>query len=341
MVNGECPLHPGRKLEGVEEENYFFKLSNYQNTLEKLISSDALKILPEGRKNETLSFIRGGLEDFSISRSKERAHGWGIPVPGDDSQIMYVWFDALSNYINALGYGEGSEQFEKFWTNGNERVHAIGKDINRFHTIYWPAMLLSAGLATPTLAFIHGFITIDGQKMSKTTGNVIDPNDLINEYGAEVTRYFLTRKISTFGDSDVTLEKLKESYNADLANGIGNLVSRVMKLSSTYLKEAPEIPEKSIPDTFKEALSNYEIQKAADIIWESIQALDLYIQESKPFEVVKTNEEKAKEIINEMVIHLYTIGRMLHPFMPELNIQIKKLVKENKMPEKPLFPRKD
>ena len=174
LINGECPEHPGKPLEEVKEENYFFKLSAYQNQLYDLINSDTLVIVPESRKNEMLSFIKGGLEDFSVSRSAKRARGWGIPVPNDPDQYLYVWYDALANYVTALGYANRDVSYQKYWESSQKRVHIIGKGINRFHTIYWPAMLLSAGMPLPTTVFVHGYINSEGQKMSKFLGNVID-----------------------------------------------------------------------------------------------------------------------------------------------------------------------
>lgn len=341
LTNGECIEHPGVKLEIIEEENYFFKLSNYQEKIFTLIEKGTIKIVPETRKNETLAFIKGGLEDFSISRSYERAHGWGIPVPNDPSQIMYVWFDALSNYINALGYGEGSPKFKKYWENGDERLHAIGKGINRFHTIYWPAMLLSAGVALPTTIFIHGYITIDGQKMSKSVGNVIDPNDLIKEYGTNAVREILARHIPTFEDGDFTKEKMKEAYNADLANGLGNLTSRILKMSETHLDKAVEVVEKELPEEFCNYLNNFEIQKAADFIWQEISDTDLLIQQEQPFKVIKEHKETGQMMIRNLVRKLYGIAVMLQVLLPQTAKTIISAIKENKMPETPLFPRKD
>ncbi|OGZ02618.1 MAG: methionine--tRNA ligase, partial [Candidatus Liptonbacteria bacterium RIFOXYB1_FULL_36_10] len=188
LENGKCPEHPNREVEIVEEENYFFKLSNYQNKLKEIIETGKMEIIPETRKNEMLSFINSGLEDFSISRSNERAKKWGIKVPQDEEQTIYVWFDALSNYITALDYTSAGEKFKKYWEEGSEIIHVIGKGINRFHTIYWPAMLLSAGVRIPTKIFIHGYITSAGQKMSKSLGNVVDPFELIEKYGADALR---------------------------------------------------------------------------------------------------------------------------------------------------------
>jgi methionyl-tRNA synthetase len=341
LVNGECPEHPGKKLEIVEEENYFFKLSDYQDKLLKIIESGEMKIVPEIRKNETLAFIKSGLQDFSISRSKERCKNWGIPVPEDDSQMMYVWFDALSNYINALDYATESENYKKFWQGDGQKVHCIGKGINRFHTIYWPAMLLSAGLPLPTTVFIHGYVTINGQKMSKTIGNVIDPEDLIKEYGVEPVRYYLARHISSFEDSDFRMENLKEAYNAHLANGIGNLTSRVMKMAENNLDGPVVVSEKTIPQEFFDLLGNFQIDKACDFIWEKIGEMDKFIQENQPFKVVKTEKEKGQKMITELVVRLYFVARMLNPIMPETSGKIKKLVKENKSPEEPLFLRKE
>lgn len=341
LVNGECEEHPGKKLEEVEEENYFFRLSNYQGKLLKIIESGELKIIPETRKNETISFIKSGLEDFSISRSKERARGWGVPVPNDDSQIMYVWFDALSNYINALGYGENGDNYEKFWVRGDERVHMIGKGINRFHTIYWPAMLLSAGVPLPTVVFVHGYITVGGQKMSKSVGNVIDPNSFIDEYGSEALRYFLIRKLSLFEDGDFTEEKFKEAYNSDLANGLGNLVSRILTMSSQYGVVAPKSTlSDEITSEFKTMVLNFRIDLVIEKIWKGIGDLDLYIQENEPFKKIKTSPEEAKENVLNLVINLYALANLLEPFMSETSGEIKRLIKENKAPEKPLFLRR-
>jgi methionyl-tRNA synthetase len=339
LVNGECPEHPGTKLEEVEEENYFFRLSAYADALKQLINSGELRIVPDSRKNEVVSFIEHGLEDFSISRSVSRAKGWGIPVPGDDSQIQYVWFDALSNYVNALGYPEDSDRFQTYWNGGDELVHCIGKGITRFHAIYWPAMLLSAGVRPPTTIFVHGYITSDGQKMSKSLGNVISPFGLLDEYGTDAVRYFLLRHVHPFEDSDVTAEKFKEAYNAHLVNGIGNLTSRIMKMAETNLVGPVEIASNTTPQNFKDALDRYEIQEAADIVWERISALDKRIQETEPFKLVKVDQEKARGIIRELVVGLCAIAVMLEPILPETSEKIKRAVRANKMPE-PLFARK-
>ncbi len=224
LINGLCPEHK-RPLEEIEEENYFFKLSNYQKQIQELIASDALRLVPEGKKNEMLAFIGRGLEDFSISRSKERAHGWGVAVPGDPSQIMYVWFDALSNYINALDFGSNEKLYKKYWVQGKHRevVHVIGKGIARFHAIYWIGMLLSAEQPLPTEEFIHGYITVNGEKISKSLGNVIDPYDVIGKYGVDPVRYYLLGAIPSYDDGDFSTERFEEFYTAHLANGIGNI----------------------------------------------------------------------------------------------------------------------
>jgi len=188
---GECPEHPGIKLQEVSEENYFFSLSKYQNKLTQLIESDTIKIIPESRKNETLSFIKSGLKDISISRSNERAKNWGVPVPNDPSQKIYVWFDALNIYQSGIGFGWNRKKYQKWWPAD---VHVIGKGISRFHTVYWPAFLLSAGLKLPKSIFIHDYFTVNGRKMSKTVGNIIDPFPLIKKYGSETLRYYLLAK---------------------------------------------------------------------------------------------------------------------------------------------------
>jgi methionyl-tRNA synthetase len=339
LVNGECEEHPGKKIEEVEEENYFFKLSNYQKQLEALIESDTLQIIPETRKNETLAFIRGGLEDFSISRSNLRAKNWGVPVPGDNTQMMYVWFDALSNYINALGYADESENYKKYWVEG-ETMHLIGKGINRFHTIYWPAMLLSAGVPLPKRVMIHGYIVSGGQKMSKSLGNVIDPLEMIEEYGADAVRLALLRHIPTFEDGDFTPDKMKEIYNADLVNGIGNLTSRIMKMAVTYgVALGDKIGSEWVP--LKEKMNNLNLSLAINEIWIRIAFADGFIQREEPFKKIKINPEEAKENVLFLLSELMAIAKDLEVFLPSTAQKIISLVKENKMPEAPLFPRKD
>lgn len=337
LINEKCPIH-FTELQKIEEENYFFKLSKYTKQIKEKIESDELKIIPQSRKNEILALLERGLEDISFSRPiKNVPHG--IPVPGDSEQVMYVWCDALVNYISALGYGQTHDElFQKFWP---ANVHVIGKDILRFHAGIWPGMLLSAGLPLPKSLLVHGLITSGGVKMSKSLGNVIDPLELIAEYGTEAVRYFLAREISSFDDGDMTMERFKESYNAGLANGLGNLVSRILTLSEKYLEKCPEVPEKSDFTEYFSFFENFEIQKAADYVWAEVGELDKFIQDTEPFKVVKVDETKGKELITEMVLRLYRIARMLNPIMPETNVTIKKLIKENKKPEKPLFLRKE
>lgn len=339
LTNGECPEHPGKKLEEIAEENYFFKLSNYQDTLLTLIESDVIQIVPEIRKNEITSFIRGGLEDFSISRSFARAKGWGVPVPGDDSQVMYVWFDALANYITALGYADDSPLYKKWWVESDERVHAIGKGINRFHTVYWPAMLLSAGLPLPTKVFVHGYLTVDGQKMSKTIGNVVDPFELIQKYGSEAFRYFFLRHAHPFEDTDFTEARFIEAYTAGLSNGIGNLTARILKLSETYLKDPVRIPD-AVPfeQVYTQALSGFEFHKASEYVWHRIQVLDERIAKEEPYKILKSDEARGVSILAELLSELYVIGRLLNPFLPKTNVRVKDAVKINKKPDN-LFPR--
>ncbi len=339
LINGECPEHPLKKLEVVEEENYFFNLSNYQEKLTSLIESGEFQIIPETRKNETLSFIKGGLEDFSISRSNKRAKNWGISVPNDDTQMMYVWFDALSNYINALGYSENAENFQKFWNNA-ETIHWIGKGINRFHTVYWPAMLLSAGVTLPKKVVIHGYITVGGQKMSKSIGNVIDPMPLIEEYGTDAVRYVLA-KIPVFEDGDITLERIKDVYNADLANGIGNLLSRVIKMSSMYGIKNVSTKVTQAELVFEKSIEAFDIKLAIDLIWHRVMHTDQFIQREEPFKKIKINPEEAKANISFILNELWNIAEQLKPFMPKTSEKIIECIEKNKMPEVPLFPRKD
>lgn len=330
LVDGKCPEH-GTVPEEIEEENYFFKLKKYEERLEEIIKSDELKIVPPTRKNEVLSFIRQGLEDFSISRSKKRAKGWGIPVPGDDSQIEYVWFDALSNYINALGYADNGENFKKYWLENENRVHVIGKGILRFHAVYWPAMLLSSGIPLPTEIFAHGYLTVEGQKISKSLGNVIDPFALAEKYGTDPVRYYLLSKFSPFEDGDFSEEKLKETYNADLANGLGNLVSRVAKLA-----EGKEFGHSLLAVKPGEFGGKPRFDQALEILWTKIAELNKYVNDQKPWE--KSGEELEKDL-DYLVIRILNLTHFLEPFLPETAEKIKKQFTGKIQPASPLFPR--
>ena len=336
---GECLIHPHLKITLLKEENYFFRFSKYQEKLLSYLSEPGV-ILPEWRREEAITFVKSGLEDFSISREKERL-SWGIPVPGDDAQVMYVWFDALTNYISTLGWPEDSGgKFKNFWEQGFT-VQTAGKDQVRFQSIIWQAMLMSAGVKSTDKVVYHGFITSGGQKMSKSLGNVINPLDLVKEYGTDAVRYFLLRHVSSFEDSDVTLEAIKEAYNSGLANGLGNLASRILTLSEKYLETCPAIPDNLIPKEFFEILDTFDTKKATDYVWNKLGELDRFIQETEPFKVIKVDEEKGKKLISDMVVRLYQIARMLNPLMPDTNVTLKKLIRENKKPEVPLFVRKD
>jgi len=339
LVEGKCSIHPNRDIELISEENYFFKFSAFQERLLKLYEENPHFVIPDFRFNEIKSFVVRGLEDFSISRLKEKM-SWGVSVPGDDAHVMYVWFDALVSYISTLGWPSNIEQFEHYWKKGTP-VQYCGKDNLRQQSAMWQAMLMASGLPQSKTIVINGFLQSDGQKMSKSLGNVISPSEVVELYGTEALRYFVIRDLSTFEDSDVTMEKFKESYNANLANGIGNLTSRIMKMAETNLPEAPQIPEQSIPEEYITAIESFHMQKAADIVWKHIAALDAKIQETAPFKLIKTEKEAATKIISELAVDLYTIGRMLNPMLPETSAKIKALVKANKSPSEPLFLRKD
>lgn len=339
LVNGRCPNHPNMEPIEIEEENYFFRLSKYQDQLLEYLS-DPKVVLPDWRREEAINFVKRGLEDFSISREKSRL-AWGVPVPGDDSQVMYVWFDALTNYISTLGWPEDVEgDFKRFWEEG-ETVQLAGKDQVRFQSIMWQAMLMSAGLPTTKRVVYHGFITSGGQKMSKSLGNVIDPTAIVQEYGVDALRYFLARHVHPFEDSDVTMERFKEAYNADLANGLGNLASRVLTLAEKNLSGPVQSPEPAGFDIhYRDALENFEYDAAINFVMAHVERLDKEITEKQPFKLVKTDPDAGREMISRMALDLYAIARMLQPFMPSTSDAIKVAILANKKPEN-LFPRKE
>jgi methionyl-tRNA synthetase len=313
LENGLCPEHK-IKPEMVEEENYFFALSKYQKILKNIIEKGEIEIVPESRKTEVLSFIEKGLEDICISRSVERAHGWGIEVPGDKTQIVWVWLDALSNYITAIDYGEDGEKFKKYWPAD---LHLIGKGISRFHCIYWPAFLISAKLPLPKMVFVHGYITVGGQKMSKSLGNVVDPFSLVEKFGTDALRYFLLREASPFEDIDFTFEKLKKRYNDDLAKGLGNLVARIISLAEKFkIQKSKEIQDKILKNNleiaqkkWKENLERFQFNEALKVIFDFISFCDKFINEKRPW------EEGNQKFIPDLLFALGSISELLRPFL--------------------------
>jgi methionyl-tRNA synthetase len=340
LVDGRCPIHPQRELEIREEENYFFKFSEFGPKLLKLYDSGKFRVVPDFRFNEAKEFIKRGLEDFSISRLKSKMP-WGVEVPGDPEHVMYVWFDALPSYISTLGWPDDAKTFETFWKKGTPTQYC-GKDNTRFQSVMWQAMLLAADLPPTHTVVVNGFVTGEGGiKMSKSLGNGVDPLDVIKEYGTDALRYFVCREIGTFEDSPFTIERMKSAYNTHLANGLGNLVSRVMKMATTHLAGPVSIPEDTIPADYKKALESFDIQAASHIVWRHVTEADQLIQEKAPFKLVKTDKAVADAIITDLCVRVYTIGRMLNPIMPSTSEAIKALVKAHKMPAAPLFLRKE
>ncbi|MEK7390564.1 MAG: methionine--tRNA ligase [Patescibacteria group bacterium] len=358
LVNDRCPLHPGQAIEIIEEENYFFRFSKYQKPLLDLYRKTPDFVIPDSRFGEIRTFVLRGLEDFSISRLASKMP-WGVPVPNDPAQVMYVWFDALVSYISAIGWPEKAADFEKWWNESGGVIQYCGKDNLRQQSAMWQAMLMSAGLSPSRQIVINGFITHDGRKMSKSEGNVIDPFSVVKEYGscgADALRYFVVRELHPFEDSDFTMEKFKNAYNSHLANGLGNLVSRVMKMAEANLPAPVSVPNEDfsgdavqnktilgdiLPPDFKKALDEFDIQKATNVIWAQIGALDATIQETAPFKLIKTEKKQALKIIKELVAGLYQIATELQPIMPETATKIMALVKANNAPESPIFPRRD
>lgn len=342
LVDGKCPIHPNREVELINEENYFFKYSAFQEKLLSFYEEHPDFVYPDFRFNEIKSFVKQGLQDFSISRQKAKM-SWGVPVPGDEDHVMYVWFDALVNYISTLGWPHDIEKFEKFWKNGTP-IQYCGKDNLRPQTAMWQAMLMAAGLPNTSHVVVNGFITGDGGvKMSKSLGNVVNPSDIVSEYGTEALRYYLLAEISSFEDSPFTMGLFKDAYNAHLANGVGNLTSRIMKMAETHLDTPVVIPEenKAWHEGYLQAFEEFNLKKAFDHVLESIKAIDAKIQDTQPFKLVKTDPEKGKEAIKDLVICLRGVAQHLAPLLPETSKKIIAAVEANKMPEESLFQRKD
>lgn len=341
LVDGRCPIHANLEIELINEENYFFRWSKYQKEILELYKKRPDFVVPVFRFNEIKKFVEAGLEDFSISRLKTKMP-WGVSVPDDETHVMYVWFDALINYISTLGWPEDEASFTKFWGTKEKPngIQIAGKDQIRQQAAMWQAMLMSAGLPTSKQIVIHGFINVGGQKMSKSLGNVIDPIAIVDEYGADTLRYYLARHVHPFEDSDFTMEKFKEAYNADLANGIGNVVARIMTLAERYLDEPVKVSPVEFDPNFKESMNTYEFNHALGLVTALIASLDELIARKEPFKIIKSDPEQARGVIADGVRLLAHLNYHLQVFMPETSKKTGEAIKTNKKPEN-LFPRKE
>ncbi len=339
LVDGKCSIHPSLNIEEINEENYFFKFSSFQDKLLALYEDNKDLVIPSYRLNEIKAFVSRGLEDFSISRLKSKMP-WGIEVPDDNEHVMYVWFDALVNYISTIGWPNDMKSFKKWWIDTHGVVQYCGKDNLRQQSAMWQAMLMSVGLTPSKQIIINGFITGEGGiKMSKSLGNTVNPLDIVKEFGTDPLRFFLLKEIHPFEDSPFTKDKFKEAYNAYLANGLGNLVSRVLKMAETNNISISKDAKPIIFPEHKELYDKYEINKVCDAIWDRIALADKYIQQNEPFKTIKTDKEKGEEQIKYLLNEVFSIGISLYPIMPETAEKIIKAIKDNKIKE-PLFMRK-
>ncbi len=330
LVDGVCPEH-GRPPEPVEERNWFFRLSRHADALEAAIESGELAIEPEHRRNEVLAVLRGGLADFSVSRPRERASGWGIPVPGDPSQVIYVWFDALANYVTALGYGNGGVAHARWWHDADERVHLVGKGITRFHALYWPAILRSAGEPLPTRILVHDYVTVDGRKLSKSLGGAADPADLAARYGTDALRWWVVRDVPRSGDADFREEQLARRAN-ELADGLGNLVSRTVALaardgvgSPTRNWHPPGVsiarvgdPDlaaaiDAVPGAVDAALARFDLRAAADAAWAVVEEANRFVSARRPW---KLEGEARAAVLADALAACAAIAAEIAPFLP-------------------------
>lgn len=334
LDHGKCPIHPNLEAELIEEENYFFKYSNYQQKLLDFYEKNLSFVVPEGKFNEIKEFTKRGLQDFSVSRLKEKMP-WGVDVPGDEKHVMYVWSDALVSYISALGWPENEKKFTEFWPG----MQVAGKDNLRQQSSMWQAMLLSAGLPNSRQIFIHGFITVNGQKMSKSLGNVVDPFELVKKYGVDAVRYYLLREITPTEDGDFTYEKFEQRYNSDLAGGIGNLLARTVTLAGKEnfkeKKPSSKIKEetKKTKEDCEKYLEEFKFNDSLKSIWELITFCDKYINQEKPWE----GKESDSQVISDVLLALSEISELLLPFMPETAGKMQVALKNKK--SEILFPR--
>ena len=358
LVGGLCPEHRQRS-EPVAERNWFFRLSRYADALLELVESGRLRIEPEQRRNEVLAFIAGGLEDFSVSRSRERARAWGIPVPGDPSQVIYVWFDALANYISALDYGTGGERYREWWERSDERVHVIGKGIIRFHAVYWPAILLSAGEPLPTTIVVHDYLTAHGQKLSKSTGQTHDPVAVAERFGVDALRWWLLRDVPRTGDADYREELLVTRAN-ELADGLGNLVNRTLALIVRYRPHGVDRREArsgealalyalidSTTHQIDQALWRSDFRAATSSLWCLVDEANRFVTTTRPWEIAQAEERDdaeaataLDEVLTALLAACHLLARELQPFLPAASQRVGRALAETSLQlGRQLFPK--
>lgn len=341
--NGVCPDH-NQPYQRLSEENYYLKSSSLSDKVRDAIESNKLRIVPEFRKREFLELIKDGLQDVSISRPRKNL-SWGVSVPGDDSQVMYVWLDALSNYITVLGYPD-HEEWRDYWP---AEVQVVGKDILRFHAGIWPVVLLGLDLPLPKTLLVHGFIDSGGQKMSKTVGNVVDPMEIIEQYGMDAFRYYFSRHIPTLEDGDFTWEKFENAYNSELGNDLGNLVQRVAAMLTRYqagvIGDAPQAEHDMQP--YREAMTNFTFNRALDEVWLTVRSLNQYLENVKPWEIAKNREKDPEEAAHLAEVLAYAASTLIQvadlivPFMPNTAAAIHQTFKSGVVPADvtPIFPK--
>jgi methionyl-tRNA synthetase len=330
LKDGRCPDH-GTVPDLVSEENWFFRLSRYAVQLRSLIASGTIRIEPAERRNEVLALIDSGLEDFSVSRSTQRARGWGIPVPGDPGQVIYVWWDALGNYLTALDYAGDGENLTRWWAGASRRVHLLGKGVLRFHAVYWPAMLLSAGAAVPTDIAVHGYLTENGRKISKSSGATVDPYDLAGTYGTDAVRWWLLREVPWGADADFTIDRLVSRANDELANGVGNLVNRVVSMIHRYrggrvpatTASGPDAAAvnravRTAPGLIAEALEDFDFRRATEAVWQIADEANRYVNRARPWDLAKAGDgAKLDSVLSVLLLACQAIGVHLAPFLPD------------------------
>jgi methionyl-tRNA synthetase len=356
LKDGRCPEH-GTVPDLVSEENWFFRLSRYADELRALIKDGTIRIEPAERRNEVLALIDSGLADFSVSRSSERARGWGIPVPGDPGQVIYVWWDALGNYLTALDYAAGGDALDRWWTGAARRIHLLGKGVLRFHAVYWPAILLSAGEAVPTDIAVHGYLTENGRKISKSSGATVDPYDLVATYGTDAVRWWLLREVPKGADADFTVDRLVGRANDELANGIGNLVNRVVALIHRYTEGRVPVTTAVAPDTsaldaaignapglIAAALDDFDFRRATEAVWRIADEANRYVNRTRPWSLAKAGDtEELAAVLLTLLRACRSIGTLLQPFLPQAASRITNQLIQNEggfLPApSPVFPR--